>query len=220
MFDLLIWVGWNVFLAIVPVALGYWIYDLARPWHNRQSAWRKVAVVAIGLVWLAFLPNTCYLLTEWRHFLDTLGYTALSYRWKTDSGALVDLMMHTLFYLCYSGVGMLTFTLAIRPIARLFKDAGVKLWAWGLPLFLLNSLGVYLGLVLRFNSWDMITRLNTVWPAVMEISRRPVLASFVLAFAAFLWVVYFVVDIWVDGFVARWREIADGNEHPTSNVEH
>lgn len=213
MSNLLVWVGWNVFLALIPVALGYYICDLTGPSFKRNRPSRRAWIVLMGLVWLAFLPNTCYLLTEWRHFLDTLGYSNLPYRWHTDSGALVELMMHTLFYLCYSSIGMLTFALAIRPIAKIFREAGANLWVWGLPLFMLNSVGVYLGLVLRFNSWEMITRLGMIWSAVTMISYKPLLTSFIIAFAGFLWIGYVIVDIWVDGFVSRLQQMSPDTEN-------
>ncbi len=205
---LVFWVIWNLFLAVVPVALGYYIHDLAAsPMVRRLSMSRKCWISVVGLIWLFFLPNTCYLLTEWRHFLETLGYSSMAWRWHSDSNALIELMMHTLFYLCYSSFGMLTFALAIRPVAKLFRDHGANMTLWAIPLFLLNSLGVYLGLVLRFNSWDMVTRPNTIWSAVVAISDHPMLTSFIIAFAGFLWIGYLVMDIWVDGFIVRWKQV-------------
>jgi uncharacterized membrane protein len=205
--DLILWVGWNTLLAAIPVVLGYSAYYLCRPSFASLSGWRKALALLLGAVWLFFLPNTCYLLTEWRHFLEILGYAQLMYRWQVDSGATVDLMILTLFFLCYSGIGVFTFTLGIRPVARLFRQAGANLWVWGLPLFLLNSVGVYLGLVLRFNSWDMVARLGEVWTAAAMILHRPVLASFILAFAGFLWIAFAMVDIWIDGLIMRAKQI-------------
>jgi uncharacterized membrane protein len=207
--DLILWVGWNIFLSLIPVALAYAVAGLAGPSFNRLYASRKMLVILVGLVWIAFLPNACYLLTEWRHFLERLGDTGLTFRWHHDSGAALELMMNTLFYLCYSGIGMLTFALAIRPVARVFKDAGAKLWVWGIPLFMLNSLAVYLGLVLRFNSWEMLTKPSDIWAATTALGARPVLTSFILAFAVFLWIAYWIMDIWVDGFAVRWRNVME-----------
>ena len=204
---LILWVGWNTFLAVIPIVLALLVYRLARPSFARLSIASKALTLAVGAAWLFFLPNTCYLLTEWRHYLEQLGYTSLQWRWHTDSGALVELMMYTLFYMCYSGIGLLTFALAVRPVARVFRNSGADLWVWGFPLFILNSLGVYLGLILRYNSWEMLTRPSQIWASVASISTRPVLFSFIIAFAGFLWLAYVITDIWVDGFVARWKQI-------------
>jgi len=203
---LVFWVAKNTFFALIPVVLAYTIYWLAGLPGRRVQLLLKVPVFALGMVWLAFLPNTCYLLTEWRHFLATVGYSDLYARWQVDSDAALRLMTYTFFYLCYSGMGVLTFTLAVRPIARLMKKSGATMWIWATPFFALMSVGVYLGLVLRFNSWELIGRPGEIWTAVVGISARPTLSSFIIAFAGFLWVAYTAVDIWIDGFLARWRE--------------
>ena len=204
--NLALWVLWNSSLAVIPVALGYAISGLAGPPGQRIRKRVMPLMLVMGFFWLIFLPNTCYLLSEWRHFLESVDYANLGFRWRTDSGAALALMIYTLFYLCFSGIGMLCFALAIRPIARVFRERGANLWVWGIPLFMLNSVGVYLGLILRFNSWEMISRPGRIWASVAVLADRPVLASFIIAFAAFLWVAYLIVDIWIDGFTARWRK--------------
>lgn len=168
-------------------------------------SWAAVGVV--GVAWLLFLPNTCYLLTEWRHYLYTLGKTDLYLRSQQNSAATLLLMVYTAFYFIYSAVGMLAFALAIRPVERLARHLGMISWVWGLPLFGMTSIGVYLGLVLRFNTWDFLTMPDSIWDATTQIAHRPMLAGFVLLFALFLWFAYVAIDIWVDGFKARIKEI-------------
>ncbi|MDH7480699.1 MAG: DUF1361 domain-containing protein [Armatimonadota bacterium] len=199
------WVTWNTFLAIIPVAAGYSIRYLTDKRRMRGINLATVFLFFLGVIWLAFLPNTCYLLTEWRHFLNRVGHSGLYAKWTVDHGAALDLMIYTLFYLCYSGIGVLTFTLAVRPIARMLKARGATLWVWGIPFFLLMSVGVYLGLVLRFNSWDLFTRPATVWESVVNLWSRPAPSFFIISFAAFLWLLFIVMDIWVDGLIARWK---------------
>lgn len=205
---LLLWVVWNTFLALIPVGTAYFIRYVVSLSRARSSSALKLLALALGVIWLAFLPNTCYLLTEWRHFLSKVGYTNLWARWQIESAAATKMMMYTLFYLCYSGVGVITFALAVRPIAQTIKEAGVTPWVWGIGLFFLTSVGVYLGLVLRFNTWDLAVRPGEVWKAVFALRARPVLTSFVLAFAAFLWVVYWAADVWIDGLLMRFRRSA------------
>jgi len=198
-----IWVSWNTMLAVIPVVAAYYIHRMME--EPGKSRLTKLYIILLGLVWLGFLPNTCYLLTEWRHFLHTVGYSQLFARWEYDAGAALKLGVYTLFFLCFSGVGVLTFTLAVRPIAAMARERGAALWVWGLPFFLLMAIGVYLGLVLRFNSWDLFLKPAVVWGAALALIYHPVLNLFILGFAAFLWIVYLAMDIWVDGFVVRWR---------------
>ena len=92
------WFVWNVFLAVIPVGLAYTIRLLV----NQDGTIRpmlRAPVLLLWLVWLAFLPNTCYLLTEWRHFLNVVEYGNLGTRMHADPAAVITLMQYTLFYL-------------------------------------------------------------------------------------------------------------------------
>ena len=200
------WVAINVGLALIPVAAGHAIRSLA----NHRGKWSRATLPAIGVlgfIWLIFLPNTAYLLSEWRHWLKFMDASNMSVRWARDAGDALMFMTYTLFFLAFTSAGLLTLVLAIRPVAQVLRDRGASLWVWGIPLFLLCSVGVYLGLVLRFNSWEMISRPGDVWAACASLMGRPVLTSFIIAFAAGLWILYLVMDIWIDGLAARLKAI-------------
>ncbi len=203
--DLLRWVVWNTFLALIPVAAGWGIYALYKRPRRRTAPIRAITAL-LAVVWFAFVPNSCYLLTEWRHFLEIIGYTGLYADFYVSKTAAVRLMMYTLFYIFYSGIGLLTFALAIRPIVWLMREKRLTPWLWAIPFFLLMSLGVYLGLILRLNSWDIFTRPAFVWASIVTALSRPSLVALIVAFASFLWFVYIVMDIWVDGLVCKWRD--------------
>ena len=69
------------------------------------------------------------------------------------------------------------------------------LLAWGLPNFQ-NSL----------RSNRVATSTNEVLASVLELGQRPLLSMFLIVFAAFLWLGYVVVDIWVDGLALRLKQ--------------
>jgi len=198
-----LWVIWNSFLALVPVALAQVICRAAAV--PRKGTALKVGLVLLTLTWLAFLPNTCYLFTEWRHFLARLDASDLYLRSQQSSGLILRLMIETAAYACYAGFGMLTFVLAIRPIERLARKRFVEVWPLAIPLFILLSVGVYLGLILRFNSWELLTRPMDIGRSVAALAYRPTLSLLIIAFAGFLWLAYIAIDIWIDGFLVRWR---------------
>lgn len=154
-----------------------------------------------------FLPNTCYLLTEWRHFLESLDGSNLFMNWRASGNAddLLLLVRNVLFFLAYSLFGMVTFVLSIRPVERVMRRRGMRVILWAIPFFFLMSLGVYLGLVLRFNSWDLLYAVGDIWGAAIAALNRPKLFLIIVGFAAFLWLSYFMLDIWVDGFQMRWQ---------------
>ena len=191
-------------LALIPVAMGYGLKNVLIKWKSPR---RYVGATALAIIWFAFLPNTCYLLTEWRHFLAMLDSSNLFIRTlqptQTDSLLFVKLLLWSLFYFLYSAFGMVTFAMAIRPVERAAIRKGISIGLWGVPFFAAVSLGVYLGLILRLNSWDLATNPAHVWQSVMEIGGRPRLAAFILAFGGFLWIAYEFVDIWIDGLKLR-----------------
>lgn len=208
MWDIVRWVGWNTLLAAIPVALGYAILGLSQREGKRpRFLYHGVQLLLLG-AWFAFLPNTCYLLTEWRHFLDELFNTNLYAQWHLDrdGDAMVQLLLQTLFYATYSAIGVLTFALAIRPVHRLARRHLRRLWVWKALLFGAIALGVYLGLVARFNSWDLITRPEAVWASIRGAITHPKISLVIGAFALFLWGVYFATDTWIDGLLLRWRQ--------------
>lgn len=195
------WVSWNIFLAVIPVLLAQAVYRIATLKDRNLSA--KLGIFILGFLWLIFLPNTCYLITEWRHFLHTVDSSNMYMRFQQNPSLLPNLMLYTGFYTCFSAAGMLTFALAIRPIAKIIKSTGAKLWVLGIPLFLLTSLGVYLGLILRYNSWDLITQPQQVLNSITVVLSRPRLAATIVGFSAFLWLAYIALDIWIDGLLVR-----------------
>ncbi len=197
----LTWVAWNTFLAAIPIVLALAFSRLAE--LREKTALTKFGMVAVALAWLAFLPNTCYLLTEWRHYLYRLDARNLYLQSQLDAGMTLDLMRDTVFYFCYSGIGMLAFALAVRPMARVASKNGVPTWVLGVPLFLLLSVGVYLGLVLRYNSWDLLARPAEVWASIADLAGRPRLTAFIVLFGGFLWLAYLAIDVWIDGLLLR-----------------
>ncbi|MHB2015605.1 MAG: DUF1361 domain-containing protein [Candidatus Xenobia bacterium] len=173
------WVMWNCFLALVPVAMAR---QLAALLSHRPPF--RLAAALLFLAWLAFVPNTAYLLTEWRHFLHHVSHTATS--------PSMDVAL-ALFFAGYSGFGVLCLTLSLRPLHHLLPRFRAAIAA---VTFGLISLGVYLGLVVRLNSWDLVLRPERVWDAASwALLHRSLL---LLALAAVLWLLYTITNMLLD----------------------
>jgi len=199
------WIMWNLFLAAIPVVLGY-----AAAWLGTRATGKRswsiwIVLAPVLLLWLIFLPNSCYLFTESRHLFQAVEHEALWTRARHEPAIAMQLAFGGAVALLYSAAGALTFALSIRPVKRWLQHAGLRTGVWAPFFFMLVSLGVYLGLVVRFNSWDLITRPGKVLETVAGVADRPVLAATLGIFALFLWVVFEVNDIWIDGFSLRWQ---------------
>jgi uncharacterized membrane protein len=190
-------------LAVIPAVAGYIIAAGIERWtiHKRTVPWAVWIIPIIG--WLAFLPNTCYLLTEWRHFLFGSRYAAIRDESSNNPFAMLAAARQGLFYIGYSAAGALCFALAIRPMHRVLRKAKLSDVLWAVPFFLLVSVGVYMGLIVRLNSWDLFQRPAYVFQVFAHALSTPRLAEAIVVFAVLLWILYIIIDMWVDGFMMR-----------------
>ncbi|MCX6362100.1 MAG: DUF1361 domain-containing protein [Armatimonadetes bacterium] len=190
----------NVGLAFAPVALGLLV--AAALGGGKRGPGRVALALLVGVVWLAFLPNTCYLLTEWRHLLLSGHWSQLADGGADDRAALLSAARWALFYTAYSGIGMLCLILAIRPVDMALKLRGFWRGLLGLLLFSAMSIGVYLGLIERYNSWDLVMRPMQVGHTIKHAVTSPTLAISMGVLAIALWIAYSAADVWAVGLRA------------------
>lgn len=130
--------SWNLFLAWVP-------FPLALLVHRAHRRGAPGALLVAGLVpWLLFLPNAPYLLTDFIHLYPRPG---------------VPLWFDAALIGAHAGVGLLVGLVSLLLVHRVAAERwGAAIgWLVSVAALLLSTLGVYLGRVLRFNSWDVVT---------------------------------------------------------------
>lgn len=149
---------WNLFLAWIPMwaatarhLLG-WSAD--RAWRRRAAGW------LLGVVWLLFLPNASYVVTDMIHFTYVRGKGL----WPWSDLFMLMVFVWTALLLGYSSIYI--FQSGIR--SRYGSLAG---WVFACGVLLLQSVGVYVGRELRWNSWWVLTdphRLMSDLPIFLE----------------------------------------------------
>ena len=129
---------WNLVLAWVPFVLALGAYAFARRGGG-------LATTTLGVLWLLFFPNAPYLLTDFIHLQES-NTTPLWY----------DALMLAAF----AWTGLLLGFASLYLMQMIWQRAAGAVLAWlGVVLALaLASFGVYLGRVLRVNSWDALVR--------------------------------------------------------------
>ncbi len=170
--------AWNLLLAWVPFVLALVLYDAYR--RGRSTG----LVVGLGALWLLFLPNAPYLLTDFVH----LGGTDAAPLWF--DGALI-----AAFAFAGLALGLGSLCLVHAVVARL---AGVVAgWAFALAVLALCGVGVYAGRFVRLNSWDLLTQPRHVLELAARAAVDPLgntrLLGFTLVFGCFLSVAYLLV---------------------------
>ena len=170
---------WNLLLAWMPLLFALRVRRLDRAESGRRWEFRGAAVG-----WLIFFPNAPYIFTDLIH---------LSSRYRGHFWTELVLIL-----LCaWTGllVGFVSLYLMHGVVARrLGKLGGWVFIAW---IAGLSGCGIYLGRVLRWNSWDVLVRPLRVSHGVLNWISNPFAnqgaIKFCALFATFLFVTYFTL---------------------------
>jgi uncharacterized membrane protein len=130
---------WNLILAWIPLLLALLVYD-------RYRRGRSLLVLAPALLlWLLFLPNAPYIVTDFVHL---------------SAGSPAPLWLDGVEASASAWTGMLLGFVSlylVHAVAR-HRLGAVPSWVGVLCVLALVSVGVYLGRVKRWNSWDLLTQ--------------------------------------------------------------
>jgi len=197
-------VTWNFFLAAIPIAMAFWIDRIVRLRATSPRPPSVALIVFLVAVWCIFLPNTCYLLTEWRHYISAVqGIDLENLRLNTNrQETVLRTLIITCFYVCYSGSGLIAFFLAVWPIDRLLRDRiGSRARMVRAGLFAGCAFGVYLGLVYRFNTWDLFRphRLHAILRLTRHAITNPGVVALAIGFTVILWLIYEAFEVYMRG---------------------
>ena len=151
----LIFLVWNIFLAAIPYAITFGI-QLKKRWFTRK--WIQIIVFSI---WLLFLPNAPYILSDFTHL-----------RWSPDGFLAVDACIISSFSL----LGLLYMVYSIRDMLGLFFStlSRKQNLLLRICICLLIGFGIYLGRYLRWNSWDILQNPMHLFSDVSTIVIHPI----------------------------------------------
>jgi uncharacterized membrane protein len=170
-------IAWNLILAWIPFALALIVYERAR------SGLFTPGLAAIAVLWLLFLPNAPYLVTDLKHVGRGDGVPVLYDVLLLSAAAWTGLLLG------------LTSLFLMHAIARRVVGA-VNAWALVVGVLGLSSFGIYLGRVLRWNSWDVFVRPGSLLSAIANGALHPLShprpVAVTVLFTSFLLVSYLV----------------------------
>jgi uncharacterized membrane protein len=172
---------WNLFLAWIPLGMA-WLASNAR---NLRRPLKIIIILICSVLWLAFLPNAPYIMTDFQHLARMQKTAPLWY----------DVLM--LAWFAWNGLflGIISLFLMQQVVASLFSR--LISWAFVVIVSGLSSFGIYLGRFLRWNSWDI---LHNPAPLAADIYERivtpqsdPRAMAFTFLFSLFFLFVYLVM---------------------------
>lgn len=129
---------WNLILAFIP-------YVAALGLHAREDRGNPIVSGLLLLVWIVFLPNAPYLITDLIHLSIHDGM-----------GVWFDIII----LMSFASTGLILGLLSLYDVHRwLFRH--FKKWIGWVAVVAAcygSGLGIYVGRFLRWNSWDLATR--------------------------------------------------------------
>lgn len=170
---------WNLFLAAVPLLFAIRLAHVLR--IKRWSAWGPLGWT---LLWLVFLPNSFYMISDFIHLrlvpVDNILYAAVLFTAFIYLGVLL---------------GFCSLILVHHELRQRTSPKAAGIWM-GIIL-LLCSFAIYIGRDLRWNSWDLIFNpaglLFDVSDRILRPDDYPMMFVTVISFFALLGSLYFVV---------------------------
>lgn len=189
---------WNLFLAFIPLGLSFWLFRRGR---SRSIIWW------LGiLVFLAFLPNAPYILTDIIHLIEDVR--AINSVWVVT---LIVFPLHLLFILS----GFEAYVLSLINLGYYLQRIGLGKLIVGTELFIhaLCSFGIYLGRFPRFNSWDLVTQPDVLVDAIVEdlIGKIPLAIVFItfviITILYWLFKQVTIAVLWQRGAIAFYQPV-------------
>lgn len=129
---------WNLLLAMIPLAVLYVLKN-----NLKKTPWLSSLNVILTFVFVAFLPNAFYIVTDYTHL-----------RGASEININYDILLITSFAI----TGLIWGYCATLEFHRQLETRLSPKKALGLIslIFLASSFAIYLGRFVRWNSWDIL----------------------------------------------------------------
>lgn len=144
-------VFWNLLLLLAPYLIIKFLEYYWKP--NNFKKWQEKFILGVFfLIWLLFIPNSAYIITEVRHLHDYCpgsGYLAIC----PENAWMV------MFFFVYSLIGWISFVYLLNQMRNFMEKSYNKLIAevFVISVIPIITAGMLLGLINRWNSWETFT---------------------------------------------------------------
>lgn len=130
--------NWNLFLAWLPLGLALWLAT-----YLKKHALLSWQAAAISLMWLGFLPNSFYMVTDLIHL-------------QTDF--ITSSLFSAVMIFSFAANGLILGFISLYIVHKLLLKSLPKTQAHALvgAVLLLSSFAIYLGRYLRWSTWDVL----------------------------------------------------------------
>lgn len=188
------WIIWNLFLAFIPLVISVFLFR----WKTQCRSWLWWIFL---IIFIAFLPNAPYLLTDIIHLIRATrtGYSV----WIIT---LIFIPLHVFAILA----GFEAYVISLINQGHYLAKQGAKKWI--LPaeflVHFLCAIGVYLGRFRRYNSWDLVTQPDVVMFGTLDdlTTKKPLFVIFVTFIV--ISIAYTIMKQVTLGLILRFRQLS------------
>ena len=159
-------IAWNLFLAVIPLVLSVWLFRIA---ERRSIFWWLILAIFV-----AFLPNAPYILTDIIHYVKITRF---------DIPESVVIFTLTPQYFLFLLSGLQCYVMSLLNLGYYLERRDQERFILPVELLshFLSAIGIYLGRFLRFNSWDFVTDPDGLAQSLAQSlsHKQPILATIV-----------------------------------------
>jgi uncharacterized membrane protein len=159
-------IAWNLFLAVIPLVLSVWLFRIA---ERRSIFWWLILAIFV-----AFLPNAPYILTDIIHYVKITRF---------DIPESVVIFTLTPQYFLFLLAGLQCYVMSLLNLGYYLERRDQERFILPVELLshFLSAVGIYLGRFLRFNSWDFVTDPDGLAQSLAQSlsHKQPILATIV-----------------------------------------
>ncbi len=169
---------WNLFLACIP-------YGITTILSFRKIHENKLLFGTGFILWLAFIPNAPYILTDLQHI-----------RISTLKSVWFDVLL----ILSFAINGLIVGFTSLQTMQVLLRKHFSKKTTYFIThlVLLLSGFGIYIGRILRWNSWDLLQNPLEIMGDIFQRIRFPIehinTWAFTLGFGGFLIITYHLIQ--------------------------
>jgi uncharacterized membrane protein len=167
---------WNLVLAWLPLVFAIRLIVILQ-----RKLWSSWEGLLMSVLWLVFLPNSFYMITDFIHLQDVQR---------------VDILYDTIMFTSFIYTGVVLGFSSLYLIHVQFKRRLSSLVATGWIAFtlLVCSAAMYVGRDLRWNSWDVLTNpgglLFDISDRLLHPGAYPEMITTICAFSILLFSMY------------------------------
>ena len=129
---------WNLFLSWVPLALSITLIYILK-----NKLWSSWSALFFSFVWLIFIPNSFYMISDFVHLIEV-----------PTNYLLYFVIAFTAIIYSASINGYISLYLIHRELKKRLRPG--TSWLVVAIICLISSYAIYIGRVLRWNSWDIL----------------------------------------------------------------